>query len=68
MIGPDLDIGVTQGMIQEIGTVETKVGTEDKGLDLSQEIGKIDQGLDQVPLLAQIGTGQDVIDAMNMTI
>ena len=63
-MGPDLDIGVTQGIIQEICTVETKVGTEGKGLELFQEIGKIDQGLDQVPMLAQIGMGQDAIDAI----
>ena len=42
VIGPDLDIGVTQGIIQDIGTVETKVGTEDKDLELFQEMGKID--------------------------
>ena len=63
-MGPDLDIGVTQAIIQEIGTVETKVGTEGKGLELFQEIGKIDQGLDQVPMLAKIGMGQDAIDAL----
>ena len=68
-IGPDLDIGATQGRIEEIGTAEARaeVETGDKGPELFQEIGKIDQGLDQAPMLIQIGIGQDAIDAMNMT-
>ena len=43
------------------------VGTEDKGPELVQEIEGIDHGLDLAPVLAQKGTGQDAIDAMNMT-
>ena len=68
MIGPGLDIGVIQGTVQEIGTIETKVEVEmeDKGPGLFQEIEKTDQDLDQVPVLAQTGIGQCVIDAMNM--
>ena len=46
---------------------KVEVGTEDKGPELFQEIGKIDQGPDQAPVLAQIGISLDAIDAMNMT-
>ena len=51
VIGPDLDIGVTQERIHEIGIAVAKVevGIEDKGPELFQEIGKIDQGPDQLP-------------------
>ena len=44
-----------------------EVGTEDKGPELLQETEGIGQGLDQAPMLAQIGIGQDAIDAMGMT-
>ena len=68
MIGLGPGIEVLQEIIQEIalGTVKVGVETEGKGPELHQEKEGIDQGLDLVPMLAQIGAGQDAIDAMNM--
>ena len=40
---------------------------EDKDPGLHQEKERTDQGVGPVPMLVQIGTGQDAIDAMNMT-
>ena len=69
MIGLGPGIEVLQGIIQEIGIEITIVGveTEDTGLEQIQETEGIDQGPDLAPMLAQIGTGQDAIGAMNMT-
>ena len=44
-----------------------EVGTEDKGPELLQETEGAGQGLDQALMLAQIGIGQDAIDAMSIT-
>ena len=67
-LGPGIE--VPQEIIQQTGTELTKaeVGIEDKGPELLQEKERIDQGLDLVPVSVQIGTGQDAIDAINMTI
>ena len=69
MIGLGPGIEALQEIIQEIGIEITKVGeeTEDKGLEQIQETEGIDQGQDLAPILAQKGTGQDAIGAMNMT-
>ena len=69
MIGLGPGIEALQEIIQEIGIEITKVGveTEDKGLEQIQETEGIDQGQHLAPVLAQIGTGQDAIGAMNMT-
>ena len=65
MIGLDPGIEALHGIIQEIGI--EGVETEDTGLEQIQETEGIDQGPELAPMLAQIGTGQDAIDAMNMT-
>ena len=67
-LGPGIE--VPQKIIKETCTELTKaeVGIEDKGPELLQGKERIDQGLDLVPMSVQIGTGQDVIDAMNMII
>ena len=67
-LGPGIE--AFQEIAQGIDIEITKVGveTEDKGLEQIQETEEIDQGLDPVPILAQIGTGQDAIGAMNMTL
>ena len=69
MIGLGPCIEVLQEIIQQVGIGLTKggVGIEDNGLELHQEKEGMDQGLDPVPVLVQIGTSQDAIDAMNMT-
>ena len=69
VIGLGLDMEVLQEMIQEIDIEITKVGveTEDKGLEQIQETEGIDQDLDLAHVLEHIGTGQDVIGAINMT-
>ena len=69
MIGLGPGIEVLQEIVQKIGIGIIKVGveTEDKGLKQIQETEGIDQGPDLAPVLAQIGTGQDAIGAMNMT-
>ena len=66
-LGPGIE--APQEIIQEIGIEITKVGvkTEDRSLEQIQETEGIDQGQDLTPILAQIGTGQDAIGAMNMT-
>ena len=69
MIGPGLGIEVPKEIIQYVGIELTKVGVgiEDKGPGLHQEKERTDQGLGPVPMLVQIGTDQDAIDAMNIT-
>ena len=69
MIGLGPGIEALQEIIQEKGIEIAKGGveTEDKGLEQIQETEGIDQGQDLVSVLAQIGTGQDAIGAMNMT-
>ena len=69
MIGLGPGIEALQGIIWEIGMEITKVEVEaeDIGLEQIQETEGIDQGPDLAPMLAQIGTGQDAIGAMNMT-
>ena len=66
-LGPGIE--ALQGIIQEIDIEITKVGveTEDKGVEQIKETEGIDQGPELAPILAQIGTGQDAIGAMNMT-
>ena len=66
-LGPGIE--ALQEIIQEIGIEITKVGvgTEDKDLEQVQETQGIAQCQDLTPILAQIGTGQDAIGAMNMT-
>ena len=69
MVGLGPGIEVLQEIIQEIDIGMVKVGVEtgDKFLEQIQETEEIDQGLDPAPMLAQIRTGQDAIDAINMT-
>ena len=67
-LGPDIE--VPQEIIQQAGTelIKVQVEIENIGPELPQEKEKgKDQGLDPVPMSVQIGTGQDAIDAMNMT-
>ena len=54
--------------INRFRLIKVEVGIEEKGQGLHQEKERIDQGLDPAPMLVQIGTGQDAIGAMNMTI
>ena len=69
VIGPGPGIEIPQEIIQEIDIEITKVGVETggKGLEQIQDTEEIYQGLDLGHVLAQIGTGQDAIGAMNMT-
>ena len=69
MVGLGPGIEVPQEIIQEVGIELTKkgVGIEDKDQELHQEKERTDQGLGPAPMLVQIGTDQDAIDAMNMT-
>ena len=65
-----LGIEVPQEIIQQAGIELTKVQIEieDIGPELPQEkVNWTDQGLDPVSMSVLIGTGQDAIDAMNMT-